>query len=60
VCNIALNNYTRRLAETTKRDLAEAKKEIFANLVPGTIVVPSGVFALMRAQNAGCAYMRGS
>jgi intracellular sulfur oxidation DsrE/DsrF family protein len=60
VCNIALNNWTRRMAETTKRDLADAKKDVFANLVPGTIVVPSGVFALMRAQNAGCAYMRGS
>ena len=28
------------------------------NFVPGTIVMPSGVFALMRAQNAGCASMR--
>lgn len=46
-------------AEASKRDVAEVKKEVFANLVPGTIVVPSGVFALMRAQNAGCAYMRG-
>lgn len=41
------------------RDVADVKKEVFANLVPGTFVMPSGVFALMRAQNAGCAYMRG-
>lgn len=59
VCNIAANNWARTLADATKRDVAEVKKEVFANLVPGTIVVPSGVFALMRAQNAGCAYMRG-
>ena len=59
VCNIALNNWVRGLAERTKRDPAEVKKEVFANLVPGTTVMPSGVFALMRAQNAGCAYMRG-
>lgn len=59
VCNIALNNRIRGLAERTKRDVAEVKKEVFANLVPGTAVMPSGVFALMRAQNAGCAYMRG-
>jgi intracellular sulfur oxidation DsrE/DsrF family protein len=59
VCNIALNNWSRNLAERTKRDAAEVKKEVFANLVPGTTVMPSGVFALMRAQNAGCAYMRG-
>ena len=59
VCNIALNNWIRGLAERTKRDTEEVKKEVFANLVPGTTVMPSGVFALMRAQNAGCAYMRG-
>lgn len=59
VCNVALNNWVRGLAEKTKRDPAEVKAEVFANLVPGTTVMPSGVFALMRAQNAGCAYMRG-
>jgi intracellular sulfur oxidation DsrE/DsrF family protein len=59
VCNIAANNWARSLAERAKRDAAEVKSEVFANLVPGTIVMPSGVFALMRAQNAGCAYMRG-
>ena len=59
VCNVALNNWVRGLAERTKRDVAEVKQEVFANLVPGTTVMPSGVFALMRAQNAGCAYMRG-
>ena len=59
VCNIALNNWVRNLAERTKRDTAEVKTEVFANLVPGTTVMPSGVFSLMRAQNAGCAYMRG-
>jgi intracellular sulfur oxidation DsrE/DsrF family protein len=59
VCNIAATNWSHTLAEATKRDAATVKKEVFANLVAGTIVVPSGVFALMRAQNAGCAYMRG-
>lgn len=59
VCNIAATNWSRGLAEKTKRDFEEVKKEVYANFVPGTIVMPSGVFALMRAQNAGCAYMRG-
>jgi len=58
VCNIAATNWSRHLAEKTKRDFAEAKQEVYAN-VPGTIVMPSAVFVLMRAQNAGCAYMRG-
>jgi len=59
VCNVAANNWARSLAEKTQRDREEVKHEVFANLAPGTIVMPSGVFALMRAQNAGCAYMRG-
>ena len=59
VCNIAATNWSRSLAEKTKRSVDEVKKEVYANFVPGTIVMPSGVFALMRAQNAGCAYMRG-
>jgi intracellular sulfur oxidation DsrE/DsrF family protein len=59
VCNIAATNWSHRLAEMAKRDVEEVKKEVYANFVPGTIVVPSGVFGLMRAQNAGCAYMRG-
>jgi intracellular sulfur oxidation DsrE/DsrF family protein len=59
VCNIAATNWSRRMAEVTKRDANEVKKEVFANFVPGTIVMPSGVFAIMRAQNAGCAFMRG-
>jgi intracellular sulfur oxidation DsrE/DsrF family protein len=31
-----------------------------ANLIPGAIIVPSGIFALIRAQNAGCAFMAGT
>ncbi len=31
-----------------------------AQLIPGAIVVPSGIYALIRAQNAGCAYMQGA
>jgi intracellular sulfur oxidation DsrE/DsrF family protein len=59
ICNIAANNWARGLAQKTNRDLAEVTKDVFDNLVPGTIVMPSGVFTLMRAQNAGAAYMRG-
>ena len=59
VCNVAATNWARSLAEKTQRDREEVKREVFANLVPGTIVMPNGVFALMRAQNAGCAYIRG-
>ena len=59
VCNIAANNWARGLAQTVKADPEQVKKDVFANFVPGTIVMPSGVFSIMRAQNAGCAVMRG-
>ena len=60
LCNIAMNNWSSRHAEMTKRPVDEVREEVRSNLVPGTIVVPSGIFALIRAQNAGCAYMRGA
>lgn len=60
VCNIAANNWATRMAERTHRDAEDVRKEVKANLVPGAILVPSGIYALIRAQNAGCAYMPGT
>src|SRR5262249_18327577 len=60
VCNIALGNWSARAARRTGRKVEDVAAEARANLMPGAIVVPSGVFALIRAQNAGCAYMPGT
>jgi len=60
LCNIAMNNWSRRHTEMAKRPVDEVLTEVRANLVPGTIVVPSGIYAIIRAQNAGCAFMRGA
>ena len=60
VCNIALNNVGAGFAERAKRDVEEVRAEIKANLVPGAIIVPSGIYGLIRAQNAGCAFMSGT
>ncbi|MGQ0641414.1 MAG: hypothetical protein ACT4P6_11695 [Gemmatimonadaceae bacterium] len=60
LCNIAMNSWSSRNAEMVKRAVDEVREEVRANLVPGTIVVPSGIFAIIRAQNAGCAFMRGA
>jgi intracellular sulfur oxidation DsrE/DsrF family protein len=60
VCNIALGNWARRWAESTNRDPESVLAEARANLIPGAILVPSGIYGLIRAQNAGCAYMPGS
>jgi intracellular sulfur oxidation DsrE/DsrF family protein len=60
VCNIALENWGRSLAEQVKRDAGDVIRDLKANLVPGATLVPSGIYALIRAQNAGCAYMPGT
>jgi intracellular sulfur oxidation DsrE/DsrF family protein len=60
VCNIAVNNVGASLAAKTKREVEEVRKDLKANLVPGAILVPSGIYALIRAQNAGCAFMSGT
>jgi intracellular sulfur oxidation DsrE/DsrF family protein len=60
VCNRASMNWARSAAERTKKDVEQVQNEVRNGLVPGATLMPSGVFALVRAQNAGCAYMKGS
>jgi len=60
VCNRASMNWATSAAERTKKDVEQVKNEVRNGLVPGALLMPTGVFALVRAQNAGCAYMKGS
>ena len=60
VCNVALSNWAGAMARRYQRDPDAVKAEVRENLVPGAIVVPSGIYALIRAQNAGCAFMPGT
>jgi intracellular sulfur oxidation DsrE/DsrF family protein len=39
-----------------QKDAAEVKKEWIAGLLPGIQVMPSGVWAVGRAQEHGCTY----
>jgi hypothetical protein len=45
-------------AKKTSVPVADVQKELRANLVPGVILQPSGVYAVVRAQNAGAAFFR--
>jgi len=56
VCDAALTVYSSAVAQATKGDAAAIKKEWVDNLLPGIQVVPSGVWAVGRAQEHGCAY----
>lgn len=60
VCNVALGGLGYRLAKRDNRKPEDVQAELRANLVPGAIPVPSGIYALIRAQNAGCAFMPGT
>ncbi|HTE12569.1 MAG TPA: hypothetical protein VK645_16415 [Chitinophagaceae bacterium] len=56
VCDMAITVFTATMAQGMGIDAAELKKEWLAALLPGIQVVPSGVWAVGRAQEHGCAY----
>lgn len=58
VCDFALGHLARRLATKSKREADAVHRELLDAIVPGAYVVPSGIFGLAKAQNAGCAYLR--
>jgi intracellular sulfur oxidation DsrE/DsrF family protein len=59
VCNQALHGLSRTLAVNAGVSADEAAKEWLASVVPGITVIPSGVWGLNRAQEAGCTYCAG-
>lgn len=56
VCDAALTVYSAALAGAAGLNAADVKKEWVAGLLPKVQVVPSGVWAVGRAQENGCAY----
>lgn len=56
VCDAAMTVYSSALAEGMKMDAAAVKKEWLAGLLPGFQVLPSGVWAVGRAQEHNCGY----
>jgi hypothetical protein len=57
-CNLAASRQAREFAKRLGLDADEVKKDLYANFVPGVIVQTSGVFATVRAQQAGCSFMK--
>ena len=56
VCNAAMTVYSAVVADKMKLNAADVLKEWTANVLPGVQIVPSGVWALGRAQERKCAY----
>jgi hypothetical protein len=59
-CNLALQDCIDVIKRRDKISDEAARKAAISMLVPGVILQPSGVFACVRAQQAGCAYVRAS
>jgi intracellular sulfur oxidation DsrE/DsrF family protein len=57
VCDAAMTVYSAAVAAGMKKDAAEVKKDWLSGLLPGIQPVPSGVWALGRAQEKKCAYI---
>jgi hypothetical protein len=59
-CNFAFGDMVDRFKEAAKLSRDDAKKRALEHLLPGVILQPSGVFAALRAQQAGCSYLLAS
>jgi hypothetical protein len=57
-CNLALQDCVELVKSKTGADAETARKEALAALIPGIILQPSGVFAAVMAQEAGCTYVK--
>lgn len=58
VCNLALTHAADRIARAHGDDPASVRRTLVSSIVPNGYMVPSGVWGLVRAQNAGCGLMR--
>jgi hypothetical protein len=56
VCNAAMTVFSAVAAQQMNLNAADVKKDWESGLLPGITVVPSGVWAVGRAQEAKCAY----
>jgi hypothetical protein len=57
-CNLALRRAVSIVAKADRVSPDAARATVLAHLVPGVVVMPNGIFAVTRAQEAGCRYIR--
>jgi len=56
VCDMAMTVYSAVTAQGLNQDPAEVKKDWVSGLLPGVQPMPSGIWAIGRAQEHGCSY----
>jgi hypothetical protein len=57
-CNMALNGFAGTVADDSKQQSDAVRAEFHQSLLPGVILVPSGIFGVIRAEEGGCNYLR--
>jgi len=56
ICNVALTIYSGIFAKSMGLQANAVRQDWVASLLPGVQIVPSGVIAVNRTQERGCAY----
>jgi hypothetical protein len=56
VCDVAMTVYSAVIGQEMKMDPAQIKTEWMSGLLPGIQAMPSGIWAVGRAQEHGCTY----
>ena len=59
-CNLAFHDVVEQVKGEAGGDAAKAREMALRHVVPGVILQPSGVFGVLRAQEAGCNYILAS
>jgi hypothetical protein len=59
-CNLALDYCIATVTKADGVDADTARKTVLSMMLPGIVLQPSGVFATLRAQQAGCKYILAS
>jgi hypothetical protein len=57
-CNLATRGFAYSLAEKTKQAPEAVYEELRSNLLPGTLLMPTGVFATLVAQESGASFIK--
>ena len=57
-CNKAAMRMAASYAQKLNRDVEEVRAEFRAGLLPGVLLQPSGIYAVHRAQEVGCSFIK--
>lgn len=59
-CNLAFGDIVATFRKADKLSREDARARALEYLIPGVILQPSGIFAVLRAQQGGCNFVQGS